>query len=65
MTEQTVRKAGRQRLLTDFRRAAWLVQDALDLYWHENSAAHAYVRGAIAAESSLTVQASLLTAWGD
>ena len=59
-----VRKASKRRLRADFCRAAWLVQDAQDLC-QTLPEVRAYVRGAIAVEPSLTVQAALLTAWGD
>jgi hypothetical protein len=63
MTQQAVRKASGARLRADMARAAQLL-DSASAFDSGSMLHRAYVLGALEAESSLTVQACLLTAWG-
>ena len=60
-TQVAVRKASEMRLRADMARAAYLLDCAKAF---APSQLKAYILGALEAESSLTVRACLLTAWG-
>ncbi len=60
-TDKAVRKAGRDRLLHEFRAAAWAIQS---LRGTSAAFAHAYVLGMIEGTGSQSAQACLLTAFG-
>ena len=61
-TQVAVRKAGGMRLRADMARAARLLNSAA--FGPDSMLTRAYILGALEAESSLTVRACLLTAWG-
>lgn len=63
-TDRAVRKASALRLTADFALAARKLEAATDAYGQDSQLARAYMLGALESESSLTVKAAILTAWG-
>ena len=61
-TKAAVRKASGERLRADMAHAAQILDSAA--FGSDSMLTRAYILGALEAESSLTVRACLLTAWG-